>query len=51
MKMMSVKMMAMIAGMGALGYMYMKKNPAMMKKMRELGKEASRKMYNKLDVL
>lgn len=51
MKMMSMKMMAMVAGMGVVGYMYMKQNPAMMKKMCELGKEASRKMYNKFDVL
>lgn len=51
MKMMGMKAMMMIAGMGALGYMYLKNNPKMMKRMCEIGKEASRKMYNKFDVL
>ncbi len=51
MKMMSMKAMTMVAGMGVLGYMYLKKNPKMLKKMREIGKEASRKMYNMFDVL
>lgn len=49
MKMMSMKMMAFMAGMGAMGYMYLKKHPEKVEMMREMGKEASRKMYNALD--
>ena len=49
MNMMSMKMMAIIAGMGMIGYMYLKKHPEKMQMMKEAGKEASRMMYNKLD--
>ena len=44
-----MKMMAFLGGGGILGYMYLKKHPEKMEMMRELGKEASRKMYNKFD--
>lgn len=33
-----------------IGYMYMKKHPEKMKKMRKFGKEASKKMYNMFDM-
>ncbi len=49
MKMMSMKMMALMTGMGVMGYMYFKKHPEKIQMMKELGKEASRMMYNKLD--
>ncbi len=53
MNMMSMKMMAVMIGMGVLGYMYFQKNPDKLQQMKEMGKdigkEASRKMYNKLD--
>lgn len=49
MNMMSMKMMAIFAGMGIVGYMYMKKHPEMIKKMKIMGKEEARKMYNLLD--
>ena len=44
-----MKMMAFLGGGGLLGYMYLKKHPEKLEMMRELGKEASRKMYNKFD--
>lgn len=49
MKMMSMKMMAIMTSMGVMGYMYFKKHPEKVQMMKELGKEASRMMYNKLD--
>ena len=49
MKMMSMKAMAIMTGMGVMGYMYFKKHPEKIQMMKELGKEASRKMYNALD--
>ena len=48
MKMMS-KMMALMAGVSVMGYMYLKKHPEKIQMMKEMGKEASRAMYNKLD--
>ncbi len=49
MKMMSMKMMALMTGMGVMGYLYFKKHPEKVQMMKEFGKEASRMMYNKLD--
>ena len=50
MKMMSMKMMAMMmAGMSIMGYMYLKKHPEKIQMMKDMGKEASKMMYNKLD--
>ena len=49
MKMMSMKMLGIIGGMGVMGYMYLKKHPEKLKMMREMGKEASKMLYNKLD--
>lgn len=49
MKMMSMKMMAILGGMGLMGFYYLKNHPEMKDKMREMGKEASRMMYQKLD--
>ena len=46
---MSMKMMAMIAGVGVVGYMYLMMHPEKVKMMKDMGKEASRMMYNKLD--
>lgn len=43
------KMMAIMAGMSIMGYMYLKKHPEKVEMMKEMGKEASRAMYNKLD--
>ena len=49
MKMLSMKAMAIMTGMGVMGYMYLKKHPEKVQMMKDLGKEASRVMYNKLD--
>ena len=49
MKMLPMKTMAIMTGMGVMGYMYFKKHPEKVQMMKELGKEASRMMYNKLD--
>ena len=49
MKMSIMKMATILGGMGVMGYMYFKKHPEMVRKMRDMGKEASRMMYNKLD--
>lgn len=46
---MSKTMMAMMGGLGIFGYMYLKKHPDKMNKMREIMMEANRMMYNKLD--
>lgn len=45
----SKMMMAMMGGLGIMGYMYFKKHPEKMSKMREMMMEANRMMYNKLD--
>lgn len=47
MNMMSMKMLVVFAGMGAFGYMYMKKHPEVMKMMKEMlntGKEEIKKI-------
>ena len=49
MKMMT-KMMAALGSMGFIGYMYFKKNPEALCKMREMGKDVSQKMYNMFDM-
>ena len=49
MKMMS-KMIAILGGGGLFGYFYLKSHPEAMAKMKEMGKEASRMMYNKFDM-
>ena len=43
------KMMAIFGGIGIFSYMYLKKHPEKLDKMREVGMEASQMMYNKLD--
>lgn len=48
MKMM-VKLMLLLGGSGLLGMLYLKKHPEKIQMMKDLGKEASRKMYNQLD--
>lgn len=48
MKMM-YKMAALMGGMGIIGYMYLKKHPEAIEMMKEMGKDASRKMYNVLE--
>ena len=42
-------MVMMIGGMGVMGYMYLKKHPEKINKMKKMGRDASRKMYNMLD--
>lgn len=49
MKMMT-KLMAVMGGMGVFGYMYMKKHPDAVCKMREVGKNVSQRMYNMFDM-
>ena len=49
MKMMMSKMALIMGGMGVIGYMYCKMHPEFIDQMREMGKDASRKMYNMLD--
>ena len=49
MKKMSLKMMALLSSMGIMGYMYLKKHPEKIQMMKEMGKDATRAMYNKLD--
>ena len=49
MKMSSMIAMALIGGAGIMGYMYLKKNPQMMKKVMKLGKDTSKVMYNTFD--
>ena len=49
MKKNTMKTMAMLGGMGMLGYMYMKKNPEMKTNMKNMAKNMARKTYNKLD--
>lgn len=44
-----MKMMAFLGGGGLLGYMYLKMHPEKVQMMKDMGKEASRKMYNKFD--
>ena len=44
-----MKMMMILGGGGLLGFMYLKKHPEKVEMMKNLGKEASRKMYNQLD--
>lgn len=41
--------MAVVGGMGVAGYMYLKKHPEKMQKMKNLGKDVSKEMYNMLD--
>ena len=48
MKMMS-KMLTLMAGVSVMGYMYLKKHPEKIEMIKEMGKEASKAMYNKLD--
>lgn len=49
MKFMMSKMALIMGGMGVIGYMYLKMHPELLDYMREVGKDASRKMYNMLD--
>lgn len=49
MKKNTMKTMAMLGGMGMLGYMYMKNNPEMMHNMKCMIKNMAKKTYNKLE--
>ena len=49
MKIMSMKMMCLMAGIGVLGYMYLKMNPNTMNDMKATIKDASRKVYNMME--
>ena len=53
MKMMSIKMAMLFAGMGVFGYLYLKQHPEIMSMMKDtmkdMGKDVSRQVYNKLD--
>ena len=53
MKMMSIKMAMLVAGVGFAGYIYLKHNPQMMNlmknMMKDMGKDVSRQMHNKFD--
>ena len=40
---------AALGGMGVAGYMYMKKNPAVMDNMKNMTKSAAKKVYDALD--
>ena len=44
-----VKMMMLLGASGIIGWMYLQKHPEKIQQMKELGKDASRKMYNSLD--
>ena len=48
MKMMS-KMGMFLGGVGLFGYMYLKKHPEKIQMMKDMGMEASKKMYNMLN--
>lgn len=50
MKMMMMKIAALVGGMGVMGYLYLKKHPEKIEMMREVGKDVSRKMYNVFDM-
>ena len=51
MKIISMKMMAMMmAGMGMIGYMYLKKHPEKMQMMKDMGKDISQMMNDKTDI-
>ena len=41
MKMLSMKMMALMAGIGYMGYMYFSKHPEVVQKIKDLGKNTS----------
>ncbi len=42
-------MAALVGGMAAVGYYYLKKNPSAMREMRKMTKELAKKTYEKLD--
>ncbi len=44
-----IKMAAVASGAGVVGYMYLKKHPEKVAKMKSAAKDASRAIYNKLD--
>ena len=49
MKMFWIEKLALTCAMSIIGYMYIKKHPEMMNKMKESIKDMSRDIYNKLD--
>lgn len=49
MKMMLIETLALTGAMSLIGYMYMKKHPEKMEKVKESIKDMSRTIYNKLD--
>ena len=49
MKMKFTTMAAFLGGMSVMGYMYLKMHPEKVQMMKDMGKEASRKMYNMFD--
>lgn len=40
---------AILGGMGVAGYMYMRKNPAVISNMKSMAKSAAKKTYDKLE--
>lgn len=49
MKMMAMKMSFLLSGMSILGMMYIKKHPEAINKMKDMGKDAARRVYQFLD--
>lgn len=45
----AITAMAIIGGMSAIGYYYLKKNPDLMCEMRKITKDFAKKTYEKLD--
>lgn len=46
---MSMKMMALMAGMGVVGYMYLKKHPEAIDMMKEMGRDATKKVNKMME--
>ena len=44
-----MKIVYILTGIGLMGYLYLMKNPKKVLTMKQIGKEASRKMYNMFD--
>ena len=49
MKMMTMKAMCLIGGMSVIGYMYLEKHPEIVKMMKDMIKNTSRKIYNMME--
>ena len=44
-----MKMMALIGGLGAMGYIYLKKHPESINMMKDMIKTTSRNVYNRME--